>query len=84
MRDPNDPSVRGVNGKPGYLKKRCESSLRRLGADPLDLYYQHRVDPNTPIEETVGAMAELVKEAWHQATEVPGGERRRRRSKSDC
>jgi aryl-alcohol dehydrogenase-like predicted oxidoreductase len=61
VRDPNDPNVRGVNGKPEYVRKACEGSLRRLGVDAIDLYYQHRVDPNTPIEETVGAMAELVK-----------------------
>ncbi|MFY4775724.1 aldo/keto reductase [Metabacillus sp. RGM 3146] len=52
----------GVNGSPDYVRKACEDSLRRLGTDHIDLYYQHRVDPNTPIEETVGAMAELVKE----------------------
>ncbi|OJJ14863.1 aldo/keto reductase [marine bacterium AO1-C] len=52
----------GVNGKPDYVKQACEASLKRLGIDTIDLYYCHRVDPNTPIEETVGAMAELVKE----------------------
>jgi aryl-alcohol dehydrogenase-like predicted oxidoreductase len=52
----------GVNGKPEYVKSACEASLKRLGVDTIDLYYQHRVDPNTPIEETVGAMAELVRE----------------------
>jgi aryl-alcohol dehydrogenase-like predicted oxidoreductase len=52
----------GVNGKPDYVRSACEASLRRLGVDHIDLYYQHRVDPNTPIEETVGAMAELVRE----------------------
>jgi aryl-alcohol dehydrogenase-like predicted oxidoreductase len=62
VRDPGDASIRGVNGKPEYLRKSCEGSLRRLGVDHIDLYYQHRVDRNTPIEETVGAMAELVKE----------------------
>jgi aryl-alcohol dehydrogenase-like predicted oxidoreductase len=61
VRDPTNPNVRGVNGKPEYVKKSCEASLRRLGVDYIDLYYQHRVDPNTPIEETVGALAELVK-----------------------
>ena len=55
-------SVRGVNGKPEYVRQSCEASLRRLGIETIDLYYQHRVDPATPIEETVGAMAELVKE----------------------
>jgi aryl-alcohol dehydrogenase-like predicted oxidoreductase len=62
MRDPNNPSKRGINGRPEYVRQACEGSLRRLGTDHIDLYYQHRVDPNTPIEETVGAMAELVQE----------------------
>ena len=62
VRDPANPNVRGVNGKADYVRKSCESSLRRLGVETIDLYYQHRVDPATPIEETVGAMAELVKE----------------------
>jgi len=57
-----DGSFLGVNGKPEYVKQACDASLRRLGVDYIDLYYQHRVDPNTPIEETIGAMAELVKE----------------------
>jgi aryl-alcohol dehydrogenase-like predicted oxidoreductase len=61
VRDPANPNVRGVSGKPDYVRKSCEASLRRLGVETIDLYYQHRVDPNTPIEETVGAMAELVK-----------------------
>src|SRR5512141_2845766 len=61
LRDPNDPTKRGISGKPDYVKKSVEGSLRRLGIDTIDLYYQHRVDRNTPIEETVGAMAELVK-----------------------
>jgi aryl-alcohol dehydrogenase-like predicted oxidoreductase len=61
VRDPSDPNVRGVNGKPDYVKKACEGSLKRLGVEHIDLYYQHRVDPDTPIEETVGALAELVK-----------------------
>lgn len=52
----------GVNGRLEYVKKACDESLRRLGIDYIDLYYQHRVDPNTPIEETMGAMADLVKE----------------------
>jgi aryl-alcohol dehydrogenase-like predicted oxidoreductase len=60
VRDPADPTARGVNGRPEYVKARCEASLARLGVDHIDLYYQHRVDPNVPIEETVGAMAELV------------------------
>jgi aryl-alcohol dehydrogenase-like predicted oxidoreductase len=62
MRDPNNPTIRGVNGKPDYVRAACEGSLRQLKVDVIDLYYQHRVDPNTPIEETVGAMAQLVKE----------------------
>jgi aryl-alcohol dehydrogenase-like predicted oxidoreductase len=61
VRDPANPSLRGVNGKPDYVRQSCEASLRRLGIETIDLYYQHRVDPATPIEETVGAMAELVK-----------------------
>ena len=62
VRDPKNPMVRGVNGKADYVRSSCEGSLRRLGAETIDLYYQHRVDPNTPIEETVGAMAQLAKE----------------------
>ncbi|MEI1277404.1 aldo/keto reductase [Leptospira venezuelensis] len=62
VRDPNDPYKRGYNGKPEYVKAACEGSLKRLGVDTIDLYYQHRVDPDTPIEETVGAMADLVKQ----------------------
>jgi aryl-alcohol dehydrogenase-like predicted oxidoreductase len=57
----NDPARRGVNGKPAYVHAACDASLKRLGVDYIDLYYQHRVDASTPIEETVGAMAELVK-----------------------
>ena len=60
LRDPARPDYRGISGKPDYVHKACEESLRRLGVDVVDLYYQHRVDPDTPIEETVGAMAELV------------------------
>jgi aryl-alcohol dehydrogenase-like predicted oxidoreductase len=62
VRDPRNAVARSVNGTPDYVRKSCEGSLRRLGVETIDLYYQHRVDPNTPIEETVGAMAELVKE----------------------
>ena len=61
VRDPHKPAFRGISGKPDYVRKACEGSLRRLGVDVIDLYYQHRVDPNTPIEETVGAMADLVR-----------------------
>jgi aryl-alcohol dehydrogenase-like predicted oxidoreductase len=58
----DDPARRSINGQPDYVRSACEGSLKRLGVETIDLYYQHRVDPNTPIEETVGAMAELVKE----------------------
>ncbi|MDQ3714263.1 MAG: aldo/keto reductase [Acidobacteriota bacterium] len=61
-RDPNDTNNRSIKGKPEYVKQAVEDSLKRLGIETIDLYYQHRVDPETPIEETVGAMAELVKE----------------------
>ncbi len=60
VRDPENPAARGVNGRPDYVMRSCDASLRRLQADHIDLYYQHRVDPDVPIEETVGAMAELV------------------------
>jgi aryl-alcohol dehydrogenase-like predicted oxidoreductase len=60
VRDRNDPSRRGINGRPEYIHQACEASLRRLGVDHIDLYYQHRVDQDVPIEESVGAMAELV------------------------
>lgn len=62
VRDPTDPSKRGINGRPEYVKSACEGSLKRLGVDVIDLYYLHRVDPDTPVEDTVGAMAELVRE----------------------
>jgi len=62
VRDPANPHLRGVNGKPEYVRRSCEASLDRLGIATIDLYYQHRVDPATPIEETVGAMAQLVQE----------------------
>jgi aryl-alcohol dehydrogenase-like predicted oxidoreductase len=61
VRDRSNPTVRGVSGKSDYVRSCCDASLKRLGVDTIDLYYQHRVDPNTPIEETVGAMAELVR-----------------------
>jgi aryl-alcohol dehydrogenase-like predicted oxidoreductase len=60
VRDAEDPSERRINGRPEYVRSACEGSLKRLGVDHIDLYYQHRVDTNTPIEETVGAMSELV------------------------
>jgi aryl-alcohol dehydrogenase-like predicted oxidoreductase len=62
VRNPDEPASRAVNGRPEYVRQACEGSLSRLGVDHIDLYYQHRVDPNTPIEETVGAMGELVAE----------------------
>ena len=61
VRDPKDPQKRGINGRPEYVRQACEGSLRRLRTDAIDLYYQHRVDPDTPIEDTVGAMADLVR-----------------------
>jgi aryl-alcohol dehydrogenase-like predicted oxidoreductase len=62
VRDSRNRTTRGFNGRPEYVRTACEASLRRLGTETIDLYYQHRVDPNTPIEETVGAMAQLVQE----------------------
>jgi len=61
IRTKENPTNWSISGKPGYVKKACDASLQRLGIDHIDLYYQHRVDPETPIEDTVGAMAELVK-----------------------
>ncbi|HMH24404.1 MAG TPA: aldo/keto reductase [Puia sp.] len=62
VRDPSDPGKRGFDGSPAYVRSASEASLKRLGIDTIDLYYLHRVDPRTPIEETVGALAQLVKE----------------------
>jgi len=62
VRDPNDPTKRGQDGSPAYVRRACEGSLKRLGVDVIDLYYLHRVDPKTAIEDTVGAMADLVRE----------------------
>jgi aryl-alcohol dehydrogenase-like predicted oxidoreductase len=62
VRDPNDPTKRGVNGRPEYIKSSCENSLKRLDVEVIDLYYMHRRDTTVAIEETVGAMADLVKE----------------------
>jgi aryl-alcohol dehydrogenase-like predicted oxidoreductase len=61
IRKKDDPTHWSISGKPEYVRQACDASLRRLGVDQIDLYYQHRVDPQTPIEDTVGAMAELVK-----------------------
>jgi len=60
--DPNNPDARGVDGRPEYVQSACEASLKRLKVDCIDLYYQHRIDPNVPIEDTVGAMARLVEQ----------------------
>ncbi|KMK84407.1 aldo/keto reductase [Pectobacterium brasiliense] len=62
IRDPANPNARGVCGKPDYIRRAVEGSLTRLGTDVIDLYYQHRIDPTVPIEETVGTLAELVQE----------------------
>ncbi|MGH9450069.1 MAG: aldo/keto reductase [Terriglobia bacterium] len=62
VRSKSDPNARGINGRPEYVRSACDASLKRLGVDTIDLYYQHRVDTSIPIEETVGAMAELVRE----------------------
>jgi len=61
IRKKDDPAYWAISGKPEYVRAACDASLKRLGVDHIDLYYQHRVDPNTPIEDTVGAMAELIK-----------------------
>src|SRR5438874_7813577 len=79
----DDPRVRAINGRPEYVRAACDGSLKRLGLETIDLYYQHRVDPNTPIEDTVGAMAELVragKVRWLGLSEA-GPETLRRASK---
>ncbi len=62
VRDPANPALRGVNGRPDYIRSAIDGTLQRLGVETLDLYYQHRIDPDVAIEETVGAMAELVKQ----------------------
>ena len=62
LRDPSNPQLRGISGKPEYVQSACETSLKRLKTDVIDLYYLHRLDPQTPIEETVGAMASLVQQ----------------------
>ena len=62
VRDPNDPMKRGICGRPEYVMSCCDASLKRLGVDTIDLYYQHRVDTDTPIEDTVGAMSRLVEQ----------------------
>ncbi|MFL6584554.1 MAG: aldo/keto reductase [Chthoniobacterales bacterium] len=62
VRDPDNPQFRGVSGQPDYVRRACEGSLKRLGIECIDLYYQHRVDPKTPVEETVEAMSSLVRD----------------------
>lgn len=83
VRDPSNPQVRGINGRPEHVKKACDASLKRLQVDVIDLYYQHRVDPSTPIEETVGAMAELVQagKVLHLGLSEAGAETIRRANK---
>jgi aryl-alcohol dehydrogenase-like predicted oxidoreductase len=83
VRDPADPTKRGISGRPEYVRECCEASLRRLGVDAIDLYYQHRVDPAVPIEETVGAMAELVRggKVRHLGLSEAGAETLRRASR---
>jgi aryl-alcohol dehydrogenase-like predicted oxidoreductase len=61
VRDPANPASRGISGKPAYIRASCDGSLQRLGIETIDLYYQHRVDRDTPIEETIGAMSDLVR-----------------------
>ena len=61
VRDPANPAFRDINGRPEYIRQAVEGSLKRLGVETLDLYYQHRMDPNVPVEETVGALSGLVK-----------------------
>jgi aryl-alcohol dehydrogenase-like predicted oxidoreductase len=70
VRNPKDPDIRSIDGRPEYVKAACEASLQRLGLEYVDLYYQHRVDLDVPIEETVGAMAELVREGKVRAIGV--------------
>ena len=76
--EPGDPPRRSIDGSPEYVRVGLRGSLRRLGVDHIDLYYQHRVDPNTPIEETVGAMAELVAAGQGPPPRPLRGERARR------
>ena len=82
VRDPKDRQVRAISGKPDYVKQACDASLQRLRVDVIDLYYQHRVDPATPIEDTVGAMADLVRagKVRHLGLSEAGAETLRRAS----
>jgi aryl-alcohol dehydrogenase-like predicted oxidoreductase len=83
VRSAEDPTIRGFSGRPEYVRQQGDSSLKRLGIDVIDLYYQHRVDPATPIEETVGAMADLVRagKVRHLGLSEAGPETLRRASK---
>ena len=83
VRDPKDKTVRAISGKPDYVGQACDASLKRLGVDVIDLYYQQRVDPATPIEETVGAMADLVRagKVRHLGLSEAGSETLRRAAK---
>jgi aryl-alcohol dehydrogenase-like predicted oxidoreductase len=83
VRDQKTRMVRGISGRPEYVREACEGSLKRLGTEVIDLYYQHRVDPAVPIEDTVGAMAELVKEGKvrHLGLSEAGAETLRRAAK---
>ncbi len=71
VRDPDDPTKRRIDGSPEYVRSACDASLERLGVDVIDLYYQHRVDKTVPIEETVGAMSELVSAGRFDASGCP-------------
>jgi len=83
VRDPSNKTVRGINGQPAYVREACDASLKRLGVDHVDLYQLHRVDPMTPIEESVGAMAELVRagKTRHIGLSEAGSETLRRAQK---
>jgi aryl-alcohol dehydrogenase-like predicted oxidoreductase len=84
VRSPTDPTVRGINGRPEYVRQACEGSLKRLGVDHIDLYYQHRVDPRVPIEETVGAMSRLVEEGKVRFLGLSEAGRRRSAARTRC
>jgi aryl-alcohol dehydrogenase-like predicted oxidoreductase len=84
VRDPDDPTKRGFNGHPEYVHQACDASLARLGIEHIDLYYQHRVDTDTPIEETVGAMGELVKRARCGTSDSPKRHRRTSAGRTPC
>mgnify|MGYP002401809919 CR=1 FL=1 len=83
VRDGATRTISGIDGSPDYVKRSCDASLKRLGVDVIDLYYQHRVDPTTPIEETVGAMADLVRagKVRHLGLSEAGSETLRRAAK---